>query len=213
MGAQEAAQRLSDTLSNLAPGDVRLIQIAQSVSGLRQIDKFLPILREFPRITELLEVADDAVGSVSKDAEQGLENLFVKITQVQGRFQVLFREITETETFGLIADTALKLANSLANVLDILKPLIPVFATIGAVKLGSGLLNFGRGFTNAFGGGRDPNANLQKAATTELRKLNNNLRTLNTRSFTRGAFGRRGFAGGGEVVPASVTPGERIVFS
>lgn len=196
VGAYEAIARLSDALKGLEQGDIRFIRIAEELGGFRQIGKVIPLLKEFRTAEEARQAAIAGGDSLTLDAAAAQETLAVKIIKVKEEFLKLIREITQTTTFQVMADTALAFASSLIAIADAIKPLIPLIAALAAFKMAKMFGSFGSGLVGGM-------KNIGAGAPAGVNQ-----------------GGRiRGFAGGGYVpgqgnrdtVPAMLTPGEFVI--
>ena len=185
VGPFEAVKRLSKALSDLQPGDLRFVKIAEVLGGFRQIGKVIPLLQQFAISQEALAVAMAGTNSLTKDAETAQGALAVRITKVKEEWLALIRSFTESKTFMLMANTALTLASSLIKIADALKPLLPLMAAMGAIKMFKGV----SGFMGGLKGGMSSAGAMPK--------------------FNSG--GLVGGSGSGDTVPAMLTPGEFVI--
>lgn len=183
VGPFEATKRLSEALSGLEQGDLSFIQIAEELGGFRQIGKVIPLLQQFRVAQDALNVAQGGSSSLADDAAKAQLALAVRIAKVKEEFLSLIRSITETTTFQVMADTALRLASALIRIGEAIKPLIPLLATFAAVKIGKGVM----GFLGGMGGGGRGGA----------------------KGFNRG--GPVPGSGNTDSVPAMLTPGEFVI--
>ena len=142
VGPFEAVRRLSDALSGLGEGDITFIRIAEELGGFRQIGKVLPLLQQFKTAQQALNVAQGAGNSLTDDAAKAQLALAIRITKVKEEFLALVRGITETTTFQVMANTALALASALIKIGDAIKPLLPLLATVAAIRFTQGIGTF-----------------------------------------------------------------------
>lgn len=145
VGPFEAVRRLSDALSDIQPGDIRFVQIAEQLGGFRQIGKVIPMIQQFAVAQEALKVAIEGQDSLTKDAITAQQALAVRITKVKEEFLALVRAVSEGTTFQLMANTALSLASALIKIADALKPLLPMLTLMAGIKIFSGLRSFAGG--------------------------------------------------------------------
>jgi len=185
VGPFEAVKRLSEALSDLQPGDLRFVQIAEQLGGFRQIGKVIPLLQQFAVAQDALNVAMEGTDSLTKDAMTAQQALAVRITKVKEEFLALIRSVTESKTFQVMANTAISLASALIKIADALKPLLPMLATMAAMKIFGGIKSFSGGLLGrgAAGGG--------------------------ARGFASG--GLVPGQGSRDTVPAMLTPGEFVI--
>lgn len=188
VGPYEAVRRLSQELSSLGEGDIRFISIAEELGGYRQIGKVIPLLRQFETAERARQVALEAGNSLNEDAAKAQQSLAVQFTRTREKFLALIRGISETSSFQLLVKTSLNLANALISVADALKPIIPLVATLAAVKFGANIGSFfgsvGAAFTRKQFGGP-----IQKFASG----------------------GMVPGSGNRDTVPAMLTPGEFVI--
>lgn len=155
VGPYEAARRLSEGLSTIDPRSAGFAKISEELGGFRQIGKVLPLLQQFSVAQEALNVAQKGSGSLIADAIKAQQSLAVQFTKTRENFLSLIRELGESTTFKVITTAALFLTNALIDLSRVLKPLLPVLASVAAFKIGSGLKEIftsPRGFFSAFGG-------------------------------------------------------------
>ena len=145
VGPFEAVKRLSEALSDIQPGDIRFVQIAEQLGGFRQIGKVIPMIQQFAVAQEALKVAMDGQDSLAQDAISAQQALAVRITKVKEEFLALVRAVSESATFQLMANTALSLASALIKIADALKPLLPMLTLMAGIKIFSGLKSFAGG--------------------------------------------------------------------
>jgi len=139
VGPFEATRRLSEAFGDLPEGDVKLIRVGEELAGFRQIGKVIPLLQQFAIAEKARQVALAGVGSLDKDAATAQKTLAVQIQKVKEEYLALVRSFADTTTFKSLVKITLGLASSFAQILESLKPLLPLLATFAAVKIGSGL--------------------------------------------------------------------------
>ena len=188
VGPMKAAQLLSEALSGLAEGDLRFVQIAEELGGFRQIGKVIPLLQQFETAQLAYNAAVDGGNSLNKDAATAQQALAVQIEKVREEFQGLVRTITDSSSFQIFVRTSLELASALIKVGEALAPLLPLLATMGGIKLMSGLGGFMGGIGSA------------------IRGKNHGGRVL---GFNRG--GLVPGTGNRDTVPAMLSPGEFVI--
>ena len=182
VGPYEAVRRLSSALQDIESTDPRFAGIVEELGGFRQVSKVIPLLQQFAVAENALAVARRGRTSLDRDAITAQESMLVQLTKLKERFFDLFRTMGNNSSIQSFLSLSLKLANSLVSIAEALTPLIPLFASLGAIKLGSGLISFGRGFGSG-------------------------LRTPNR--FAEG--GMVPGTGNGDTVPALLTPGEYVL--
>lgn len=150
VGPYEAVRRLSSALKDLPEGDTRLIQISELIGGYRQISKVLPLIKEFETSQKALNIAITGQSSLTKDAVIAQDAFLVKFTKLKEEFLEFVRTLTESDGFKTFIDFLIKGASAAIKLADALKPLIPLVAAIGSVKLLQGAFPFVRQASSAF---------------------------------------------------------------
>ena len=139
VGAFEAVQRLSKGLSGLDPRSFRFSSIVEELGGFRQIGKVIPLINQFTVAQQALNVAQNASGSISKDAQTAQQALATEISKTREQFDALIRSFSDSGTFRSIIVGALKLAQAFIKIADSLEPLLPLLTGLFALKAGQGL--------------------------------------------------------------------------
>ena len=159
VGAFEAVRRLSQGLSALDPRDYRFSEIVEQLGGFRQIGKVIPLIQQFTIAQDALNVAQNASGSVARDAITAQQSLAVQAAKVREEFSALVRQLADSETFRSVASGALSLASALIKIAEALEPVLPLLTSFLALKVGQGLapglaaiMGAGRGRRFATGG-------------------------------------------------------------
>ena len=188
IGAFEAIKRLSQGLQDagIKAGSLRFAEVVEQLGGIRQVSRVIPLLQQFTKAEEARQVAVAGGGSLDKDAAKAQETLSQAFARTTENFRALIREISQTATFQAIVKIALDLANAFIEVARALKPLIPLIAIFGGIKLGG---VFGSAIRKGFGGA---------GGTGGLGQ-----------GFKRG--GPVPGTGNGDTVPAMLEPGEFVI--
>jgi hypothetical protein len=191
VGAYEAIARLNEALSGLESGDIRFVQIAEQLGGFRQIGKVIPLLKEFRTAEMARQAAMAGADSLTNDAAKAQETLAVKIVKVQEAFLKLIRDVTQTTTFQIMANSALAMADSLIRIADAIKPLLPLLTALAAFKLAKTFGNFGSGLV------------------TGIKNIGKNNQGGRILHFNSG--GMVPGQGNRDTVPAMLSPGEFVI--
>ena len=202
VGAYKAFQRLSTGLAALDARDYRFSEIVESLGGFRQVGKVIPLIQQFTTSQDALNVALNASGSISKDAETAQQSLANKIEKTSEKFAKLLRTFTDSKAFRELADFALAAADGFIKFASSLEKVLPLITTLLAVKVGSGIAGFvgrvvggslGRGAASS--GGYGP---VSKFAT------GGKVLGFNDGGVVPGTGNR-------DTVPAMLTPGEFVI--
>jgi hypothetical protein len=186
VGPMEAAKRLSIALSSIDPKDFRFNLIVEQLGGFRQVSKVIPLIQQFAVAQKALGVAQNSSGSLAKDAATAQQALAVQIQRTREEFLRFIKDLTQSSSFQSTISSLLEMANAFIKVADTLKPMIPLIASFGALKLGQSLLPSVKSF-----------AGNKKAQGGKIHK------------FASG--GMVPGSGNGDTVPAMLTPGEFVI--
>ena len=160
VGLFPAFQALSKGLDQIIKsGDaLTLSAITEELGGVRQVGKLIPAITQFNKALQATKIAGEAAKQgLGQDVALALQPLGKQFELLQQRFSALIRDITQTKTFQNMAKIALSMANAFLSVAETLKPLLPMLATLAAVKISKGLFEFGKGFVGGLrkGGGAE----------------------------------------------------------
>jgi hypothetical protein len=177
------AQRLSQGLeqAGIRAGSLKFAEVVEQLGGIRQISRVIPLLKEFGKAQEALNVGLAGSTSLNKDVAKAQETVAQAFARTQENFSALIREISQTETFQAFVKIALDLANAFIEVARSIKPLIPLIGALGAIKLGG-------------------------IATQAIKRAGSSSSVL---QFARG--GVVPGSGNGDTVPAMLEPGEFVI--
>lgn len=190
VGAFEAVKRLSEGLATIDPREARFSKIVEELGGFRQVGKVIPLIQQFATAQQALTVAQNASGSVAKDAATAQQGLGVQIQKVREEFTALIRKFTDSGPFNTIATGALKIASAMIKVAEAVEPLLPLLTTMFGLKLGKALAPGVASLAGiARSGGRTGGGGFSK--------------------FARG--GMVPGSGNRDTVPAMLTPGEFVI--
>jgi TP901 family phage tail tape measure protein len=185
IGPLKAVEALAAGLAGLDPKDVRFNEIVEQLGGFRQIGKVIPLIKQYAVAEQALAVANNSMGSTSKDAQTAQQSLAVQFQKVAESFDALMRKFTGSDTFQSIAKTVLSLADAFLGFAASLENVLPLLTAVAAIKLGK---NLAPGLVSLFGGGGGGGS---------------------VSKFARGGFVPG--AGNRDTVPAMLTPGEFVI--
>jgi len=140
VGPMEAAKRLSIALSTIDPKDFRFNLIVEQLGGFRQVSKVIPLIQQFAVAQKALGVAQNSSGSLARDAATAQQSLAVQIQKTREEFLRFVKELTQSSAFQDTVSKLLQMANAFIQVGTTLKPLLPLIASFGALKIGQSLL-------------------------------------------------------------------------
>jgi TP901 family phage tail tape measure protein len=153
VGPMEAAKRLHDALQNISPQDMRFAEVLKDIGGIRNLSRALPLITQVGLAQKAYRSALAGESALTKDAIIAQESFLNSVDKLKESFLELFRVIANDSTIRSYMNGIVGFLNIITIALKEIKPLIPVIATLGALKLGVGLANgginqFARGFTN-----------------------------------------------------------------
>lgn len=183
VGAFEAAKRLGEALKNLSTTDPRFANIAEQLGGYRQIEKTIPLLQQMTTAQSAFNVALAGSASLNASAEKAQEGFLNQVTKLKEEVFGLGRELANDTTFRTFLTFLTDGAHAAVTIVDALKPLIPLLAAFGTVKLATALQPAVAGFAG-------------RIAKPVL--------------FADGGSVPGGY-GGGDKVPARLEPGEFVL--
>lgn len=134
VGPYEAINRLNAALSQLGTTDPRFAQITEELGGFRQISKVIPLIQQFPKAMEVLNVAQKSNNSLTEDAIIAQESFANQLTKVREEFLLVIREFGQDQDIKAIIKLFIGLADSLVDVIRYTKEAIPLFGALALVS-------------------------------------------------------------------------------
>jgi hypothetical protein len=195
VGAFEAVKRLSEGLdrAGIKAGQIKFAEVVEQLGGIRQVSRVIPLLGQFTKAEKARQVALAGGASLDADVAKAQETTAQAIERTRQNFAALIREISQTESFKQIVNLALKMSNAFLDIARTIKPLIPLIAILGSLKLGGILATATKtGFTAQGLGSKRPFAKGGPVL-----------------GFNRG--GSVPGTGNGDTVPAMLEPGEFVI--
>ena len=166
VGPFKAVELLNKELSKLKTTDTDFAAIVEELGGIRQIGKIIPLITKFGEAEKALAVAVKGQESLAEDAAIAQQTLAVRFTKTREKFLALVRDVTQSNTFQLLAGSALKFADSLIAVGDAVTPLVPLLTTLAAIKGAQVFGQFSTGFRRGVSaGGQNPRGSSSVART------------------------------------------------
>lgn len=192
VGAYEAVRRLSEALNTIPETDARFSAIIETLGGVRQISRVIPLIQQQTESQKALNVAQAGTISLSVNAEQAQGALAVQLQKVKEEWLATGRAIADNKGFRSTVDLLGSMATNLATVSQYIGPLLPLItALVGkAAVLNVGVPLFNNNFQN----------------------VNNSARRISgvLADSTPKVLGGRGYAGGGKVAGSGVTDNQTI---
>ncbi len=145
IGPIQAVRKLNAALADIPSTDVRFARIVEEIGGIRQLSKVIPLLQQMGVAEKALSVARRGTTSLDRDAATAQQSLLVQLTRLREEFFALFRTVADNQAIKDFIQVALALAGSLIKITEALSGLIPLFISLGTIKLGGGLAGFSSG--------------------------------------------------------------------
>lgn len=92
--------------------------IATMAAGSRQQSRFIALMQDSSRMTELLGYANDAAGASQEQFAKTLDSLQTKLNQLKNAWDTFLMTLANNEAIKLVVDLLTKLIGSLNKVLD-----------------------------------------------------------------------------------------------
>jgi TP901 family phage tail tape measure protein len=197
VGVFEAVRRLNAGLSGFQTGDIQFAEIIKQLAGRgEQISKVIPLIQQFPKALEALNIANKGTESLTRDQQLAQESLANALSRVKEEFLALVRSVTQTDTFKILASSILGVASALIKVADTIKPILPLITAFASLKLASAGAQFFSGFGRELklGGG------LGAVGSNTGRRITG-----------RATGGTVPGSGNGDSVISALTPGEYVI--
>lgn len=142
VGTTQAIQTIQKALvdKKIDPKSTIFAQIVEQLGGVLQQSRVIPLLTQTTKLTQLLAIEQVAEAEAAKDAAKQQETLAFKIAQTQQNIAALFREISESDGFKILTDSAIGLTNGLVGLVRSVKDTIPLLALLGGVSLAGSAL-------------------------------------------------------------------------
>jgi len=202
VGPYEAVEKLHKALKGLDPKDVRYSMIIEQLGGFRQVSKVIPLIQQFSTAQKAMNVQAKGGGSLAKDAQKAQQSLAIQIQKLTENVKELFRNITGSKAFQVMAKGALMLANAVVKIADSIAPVLPLLIAFAGVKIAKwGVGKIASGDSDALGGvgNARPYGPGPQGANRGGKIL----------GFKRGGWVPG--SGNGDTVPAMLEPGEFVI--
>jgi len=150
IGPMKAIEALANGLAGLDPRDLRFAEIVEQLGGFRQIGKVIPLIKQYAVAENALAVANTSAGDTAKDAITAQQALSVQFQKVKESFDALMRRFVDSDTFRSVAGTVLEMADAFLKFAKSLEDVLPLLASLAAIKIGRALAP---GLVGLMGGG------------------------------------------------------------
>lgn len=139
--------------------------IATMAAGSRQQSRFIAMMSDYGRTTELVGQAQNSAGASQKQFEKTQSSLATSIQRLENAWNEFLMGLANNEVLKFAVDSLTFIIEAINKITDaisggngLIKSLVSLMGVIGALKLGKGILS-GTGVTNMLG-------NLTGRATT-----------------------------------------------
>lgn len=142
IGTTKAIQTIQRAIvdKKIDPRSTIFAQIVEQLGGVLQQSRVIPLLTQSAKLTKVLAIQEAAEAEAAADAAKQQETLAFKIAQTQQNIAALFREISESDGFKILANSALILTNTLVELVRVGKDAIPLLALLGGASLAGSAL-------------------------------------------------------------------------
>lgn len=142
--------------------DEQLQPIIEQFAKIRQSKVFVPLLRDIQiglkalrdadtpeerrealgssKFLSALDTSRNSIGSLSRDAVFGLQTIDAQLKSIGARFEQVFKNFAEDEGIKNLVSQFAFLSKQLADILDKVRPLIPLLIQFGTIKLASSIV-------------------------------------------------------------------------
>ena len=119
--------------------------IATMAAGSRQQSRFIAMMQNYKRTTELVTAAENAAGASNEQYEKTLESLESKLNQLKNSWNTFLMDVTNNNAVKIAVDSLTSFLNIVNSISDKLGPLVGNIIKMWTV------FNIGRGAQNLFG--------------------------------------------------------------
>lgn len=196
IGPKNAIFAISEGLEKLGitAGSIRFAEVAEQIGGIRQLSKVVPLLTQTAKARRALAEANNAEAESDRDVQKAKQTLGQQLAELTQNFRALIAEVSESATFKVLSKTFLTVANAAIEIGRALKPILPLIAILGTIKLSKGLLT-----AIKF---------VKEGGVSGIKGLESDI------GGTAKGFNRGGIvpgSGNSDTVPAMLTPGEFVI--
>ena len=229
IGGVAAIEEIGRGLRNIPQNSPQFIRVAQQISGLRQIDKIIPILRNYEQIQIAVDLANRGSASSTEAINTAMKDLGTRVQKVFNIYKTLIVELTNDAVFKTVAHGFLTITEAIGTLLNAIRPLINLLLVLGALGVGKQIPNVLRGLRDKLPGfneggrvglqrgGRVP-AILTPGEIVVPKKLANKIGLSNLENINRKKSKNSGTGlflvpgvGNRDSVPADLEPGSFVV--
>lgn len=190
IGVFNAIQKIGQALDGLDTRSLKFAEIVDAIGGARQLGVVVPLIKEWRLQQEILNTALGGTKSLINDAIAPLDTLVERVNILANDWSAFSRDVFNSKTFQVLAKEAISFASAVVKAADSISSLLPIFAALGAVKLGAAIASEG-------------------AVGYVAKRLTTGIGGPNIHKHALG--GHIGGVGNGDTVPILATPGEFVI--
>lgn len=147
VGGFQAIKRISQALKQIPSTDIRYARVAEEVAGIRQINKFIPLIEKFDIAEKAVNVSIRSGTSLMDDAKKAQEAWAIQIERVNQAFLELLRTFANNNEVKFVASVIFNMAESFLKLATSLETVLPYIVAFSGVKIAQGLTGISKGFT------------------------------------------------------------------
>lgn len=189
VGVFNAIQKIGQALDGLDTRSLKFAEIVDAIGGARQLGVVVPLIKEWRLQQEILNTALGGTKSLINDAIAPLDTLVERVNILANDWSAFSRDVFNSKTFQVLAKEAISFASAVVKAADSISSLLPIFAALGAVKLGAAIASEG-------------------AVSYVAKRLTTGVGGPNIH---RAIGGHIPGVGNGDTVPILATPGEFVI--
>ncbi len=165
IGGLKAIEQLYNALNKEPPGSIKFAQVVEEIGGIRQFEKVIPLITQFPLAFQAYNTALKGTDSLNKNVETGLESFSRKLMILKESFLDLFRAIAGNTALQSFLNITINAVTGLTSAIKVLEPLIPILASALTIQAATSSVGFISRFKTGLGkrsfaeGGVIPNVN------------------------------------------------------
>ncbi len=110
--------------------------IATMAAGSRQQSRFIALMQDYSRMTELVSVANNSAGASNEQFEKTLDSLQSKLAQLKNAWNTFLMGIANSSIIKIAVDALTRLLNVLNSITGKLPGLLKSFVNLGIVIAG-----------------------------------------------------------------------------
>lgn len=130
VGPYEAVRRLNAALKDMDNTDPRFAQIMKEIGGDRHLSKLIPLIQEFAKSEQALNIAMASTNSLNEDAATSMASFTRQITSAREELMAMLRGMTDSQGFKMIVTGLLDVSRAVIRVVDSLKPMLPAIGAL-----------------------------------------------------------------------------------